>query len=207
MMQARPSPAAASLVGLACLLAIARSEAAPPDGWRIRLEASMPGLTDRGRLTLGASGSADDGYDTFDEPHPPRMPRRYLDVFTSHSDADPGWQGQPRPQLRYRAQYDSALGAANRVIGFVVESDQTGHVTLSWSLATDLELAQHYAVLRDLLTGQTTDLWAHTSYAFDLEPGPRSFQIELTGGRTAPPIAHDQLVTTNEETAVPVTLT
>ena len=36
----------------------------------------MPGLTDRGRLTLGASSAADDGYDPFDEPHPPRMPRR-----------------------------------------------------------------------------------------------------------------------------------
>ena len=135
------------------------------------------------------------------------MPRRYLDVFTSHTNGDPGWEGQPRPLLRYRAQYDSPLGTANRLIGFVVESDQAGPVTLTWSLATDLELAQHFAVLRDLETGQTRDLWAHTSYAFDQQPGPRAFQIELTGGRTAPPIAHDQHVTTNEETAVPVTLT
>jgi PKD repeat protein len=179
----------------------------PPDGWRIRLEAQMSGVTDRGRLTVGVSTTASDGYDDYDEPHPPVLPSRYLDLVTRHQTTQPGWEAQPQPSLRYQAQYDAPLGAGDRLIEFLLENDQAGPVTLTWAMATDLELAQHTAVLHDLATGAAVDMWEQATYAFAAEAGTRRFQIELRGGRTAPPIANDQAVVTDEDTPLPVTLT
>src|SRR5438552_4142817 len=111
---------------LACCALLDRriSAAPPPDGWRIRLEASLPGLVDKARLTLGASSSTTDGYDDFDEPHPPALPHHYLDLVTRHESDQPGWGTQPEPSLRYQAQYDSPLGAGGRVLEFVLETNQ-----------------------------------------------------------------------------------
>ena len=115
----------------------------------------MPGLADRGCSARAAAG---DGYDAFDEPHPPRMPRRYLDVFrATPTGTRARWSASAAAPVSGAVRLSARR--QDRVIGFVVESDQAGPVTLSWSLATDLELAQHFVVLRDLETGQTRDLW------------------------------------------------
>ena len=166
-------------------LSVPSHGAAPPDGWRIRLEASLPGLVDKGRLTLGASPSARNGYDDYDDPHPPELPSGYLDLVTRHDTAQPGWETQPQPTLRYRAQYDAALGTADRVMPFLVETDQTGVVTLTWSLASDLELGQHFIALQDGETGEplVADMRAQTSYQFTAAPGSHRLQVALTGGR------------------------
>ena len=50
-------------------------------------------------------------------------------------------------------------------------------------------------------------MWAESAYVFAAEAGPRHFQVIMTGGRSAPPIAHDQSVATDEDTSLPVTLT
>jgi len=91
------SKSASVLAFLAAFIAImdvpqARA-ATPPDGWRIRLDARIGGLTDKGGLTLGASSAASDGLDAFDDPHPPALPSRFLDLYTQHNQGDPGWQG------------------------------------------------------------------------------------------------------------------
>jgi PKD repeat protein len=160
--------------------------AAPPDdGWRIRLEAQRPGLVDKGRLTLGASALASDGYDDYDEPHPPVLPSRNLDLVTRHQNDQPGWEDQPQPTLSYQAQYDTPMGTADRTLPFVVVTDQAGPVTLTWSLVSDLELGQHFVSLRDVESGITVvaDMRAQTSYPFTAAPGSHRFQVELTGGR------------------------
>jgi PKD repeat protein len=180
-------------LGLLAGLSVRSQAATPPDGWRIRLDASLPGLVDKGRLTLGASPSASNGYDDYDDPHPPALPSGYLDLVTRHDDTPgSGWETQPQPTMRYRAQYDAALGTADRVMPFLVETDRSGLVTLTWSLAADLELGQHFIALQDGDTGQplVADMRLETSYQFTAAPGSHRFQVALTGGRAVfPPVA------------------
>jgi PKD repeat protein len=164
----------------------AAAPSAPPDGWRIRLEASAPGLIDKARLTLGAGTGATDGFDHFDDPHPPAFSRRFLDLVAVHTQDEAGWETQPQPTLRYRAQFDTPLGSADRVIPFLLETDQAGAVTLTWALLTDLDLARHFAVLRDVESGTTVNMWEEFSYTLTAAPGVHRFEVELTNGRSAP---------------------
>ena len=70
------------------------------------------------------------------------------------------------------------LGPRSRSLVFVLESDQAGPVTLSWAIATDLDLAQHFATLRDPSTGAPlADLWAQSSLVLNVTPGRRLLQI------------------------------
>ncbi len=50
-------------------------------------------------------------------------------------------------------------------------------------------------------------MWQRTSYAVTVSPSSRHFQVELVGGRTAPPLAFDQSITTAEDHGVWITLT
>src|SRR6187402_2781183 len=108
----RPSPSslrARLSVCAAVLLAAAvpAGAAAPTDGWQVRFDAQQAGLANRGRLILGASTQTVDGADAFDDPHPPALPSRALDLFTEHHSQDSGWEGQAVEVERYRAQYDA----------------------------------------------------------------------------------------------------
>ncbi|HEY7510113.1 MAG TPA: Ig-like domain-containing protein, partial [Vicinamibacteria bacterium] len=179
----------------------------PPDGWRIRFDARMDGLVDQGRVVIGAGSGASDGRDAFDDPHPPALPHHVLDLVSEHRQDEAGWEAQEHAALRYRAQYDTPLGPRARTVPFVLETDQAGTVTLSWSLAPDLDLAQHFAALRDGSTTLVADLWAQPSVTLAVTPGRRVLHLDLAPGRPAPPIAHDQDVVTSEDAAVPVTLT
>jgi PKD repeat protein len=164
----------------------AAAPSTPPDGWRIRLEASLPGLVDKARLTFGAGTGAIDGLDDFDDPHPPAFPSRFLDLVALHTQDEPGWEAQPLPTVRYRAQFGAPLGSADRVIPFVLQTDQAGPLTLTWALLTDVDLARHFAVLRDLESGTTVDMWEQFSYTFTPVTPSHRFQLELTNGRSAP---------------------
>jgi hypothetical protein len=197
------------VLGLGVLLALSASVGATPpdDGWRIRFEASRPSLVDKGRLTLGASVAASNGFDAFEDPHPPSLPSRFLDVFTRHEQTDAGWDTQPRPLMRYRGEYIAPLAGGDRVLDFYLDADQPGSVTLNWTIGVDLDLAQHFLTLRDVDGNVDVDMWVESAYVFAAEAGPRHFQVVMTGGRSAPPIAHDQSVATDEDTALPVTLT
>src|SRR5262249_4867390 len=160
--------------------------------------ARISGLTDKGGLTLGASSAASDGLDAFDDPHPPALPSRFLDLYTQHSQSDPGWQAQALATLRYRADYATPLNGAARSLPFLLETDQSGSATLSWSISPDLDLAQHQLTLKDLDAGASVDMWLSSSYAVPAAPGVHHLRIEMTPGRQAPPLAYDQSLTTDE---------
>ncbi len=204
-----PASACVAILGFAALglFAVPSAAAPPSDGWRIRIEATRPGLVDKGRVILGASATAADGFDTFDDPHPPVFASRFLDAFTQHAQNDPGWENQPRPAMRYRADYGSPLGAGDRTLDFFVDTDQAASVTLTWALAPDVDLSQHFITLKDVGANVTVDMWALPSYVYAAAAGPRHFQVILVGGFTAPPIAHDQSLTVDEDTSLPITLT
>ena len=194
-------------LGLLAMAVAAHAGTPPTDGWQVRFDARRTGLVDQGRLVLGASSQSQEGADDFDDPHPPALPSRFLDLFTEHHQNDPGWATQATDPQRYRAQYGAVVGAQNRTYTFLFEADQAGPVTLTWALFPDVDLAQHFLLLRDVATGATVDMWAASSYAFTASAGRREFQMELTTGRSAPPIAQSQTLNTNEDTALPVTLT
>lgn len=179
----------------------------PPDGWRVVFEATRGGLVDRARLTLGASSAASDGLDVFDEPHPPAFPRRFVDLFTRHSQSDPGWSAQARALLRYRSEYGSPVGPESRAVDFFLETDAPGTFTLTWRITPDSDLAQHFATLRDVDGGTAVDLWTTPSYTLVAAPGIRHLRLELAPGRSAPPIAHDQTLALDEDTSLPIVLT
>jgi PKD repeat protein len=182
--------------------------ATPPDGWRIRLEAALPGVLDKGRVTLGSSAGAATGLDAYDEPHPAAWSRHHADLYTEHQRTQPGWETQALPVLRYRAEYQPALdGVSARAMEIVLESGQPGGATLTWSTAPTLELARYYLVLRDAATGATADMWAQSSLTVGVAAGRRVLRVELTPGREAPPVAHDQSVTTPEDTSLAIVLT
>ena len=196
-----------SLAAIGLLAMAAATHAAPPtDGWQVRFDARRTGLVDQGRVVLGASSQSQDGADAFDDPHPPALPRHFLDLFTEHHKTDPGWATQATDLQRYRAQYDAVVGPRSRAFTFWFETDEAGPVTLTWALSPDVDLAQHFLALRDMATGATVDMWAESSYHFDAAAGRREFQMELTTGRSAPPIAHSQTLSTNEDVALVVTL-
>ena len=76
-----------------------------------------------------------------------------------------------------------------------METDQTGAVTLTWSLASDLELGQHFIALwvvdeNGIRTRIVDDMREQTSYTFTAAPGSHRFEVELLGGRAVfPPAA------------------
>ena len=196
-----------ALFSLLTLFSTGATADPPPDGWRIRLDGSSQGLVDKARLTLGASSVTITGFDAYDDPHPPAFPAHSLDLYTEHQQTDSGWADQPALVLRYRADYGSVLGGTDRRLSFVLETDADRPVTLNWAIATDTDLAQHFLTLRDVATGATMDMWAVWSYSFQTTTGVRVFEIDIVGGRSAPPIAYDQTVLTDEDIAVPITLT
>ncbi len=177
-----------------------------PDGWRIRLDASRAGLVDKARLTLGASTAASNGADDLDQPHPPALPSRYLDLTTRHTQTEPGWSGQALPTVRYRAEYLAPLGSTSAVMVLVLETDSSGPITLSWTMTPDLELASHFATLHDPSTGAAVDMWAQSSHLLTAAPGSRTLRVELAPGRVAPPVAYDQTAATDEDMQAPILL-
>lgn len=178
----------------------------PADGWRIRLDASSAGLVDKGRLTLGSGSGAASGLDAFDTPHPPALPSRRLDVYTEHQQVEPGWAGQLRPLTRYQREYVPALGAADWAIEFTVATDQANDVTLTWTLTEDLDLAGHFLALRDLESGSVVDPRSLGTYIFSPTSANRRFRLEMTAGRSAPPIAFGQAVSLPEDASAALLL-
>jgi PKD repeat protein len=175
-----------ALFSLLTLFSPEATAAPPPDGWRIHLSAATSGLVDKARLTLGASTTSSEGFDAFDDPHPPALPGAFLDLVTVHEQAQPGWETQPLPTARYRAQFGAPLGGASRTIPFVAETDQAGPVTIQWSLVPDLELSQHFAELHDVEDGTSVDMWAEAAYSFAPVGATHRFEIRLTPGRSEP---------------------
>jgi len=157
--------------------------AAPTEGWSIHFEAGMPDLLDKGRLTLGASSEAADGYDLYDDPHPPALPENYLDLYTKHDQNEVGWQGQPLPTLRYRAEYSSPLDSTDRTIDLYLETDQTGFVILSWSAISDPLLEAFQLTLLDVASDVRIDLRTQRSYRVEVHSGSNAFQLLITYGR------------------------
>ena len=174
-----------ALVGVALLARPAVAGAAPPsDGWRLRIEAAaQSGLVDKGRLRLGASASAADGFDAFDDPHPPALPSRFVDLVTRHAQTDSGWQGQPRAAMAYRGEYIAPVGAGNRTLDFFFETDQTGNMTIAWLIElSNTELAQHSLTLKDVDANEARDMRAQAAYVFSMSaPGTRHFQDGCAG--------------------------
>lgn len=198
---------------LRCVLAAAllggaleASSQTQPEGWRIRFDASRAGLVDKARLTVGASTAASNGADDLDQPHPPALPSRYLDLTTRHTQTEPGWAGQALPTVRYRAEYLAPLGSTSATIVLFLETDSSGPITLSWTMTPDLDLASHFATLRDPATGAAVDMWAQASYPLTVAPGSRTLRVELVPGRIAPPVAYDQAAATDEDTQAPIVL-
>ncbi len=209
-MESNSSPTRARwlAVALTALFLAPTSQAAnPPDGWRITLTASQPGQIDRGRLVIGASSVSASGYDAYDEPEPPAWPHHGLDVVTEHDRSQPGWETQPLPALRYRREFGVPLGAGDSAREVVVATTQAGNVTLSWQLSVDLDLAGHFLELVDLQDGARLDMWAVSQHVFTPASSRHRFRIEMRAGRSAPPIAHDQELSTAEDTPLAVTLT
>ncbi len=178
--------ALAAFFSLLTLFSQGANAAPPPDGWRIHLDATAPGLVDKARLTLGASAASSQGFDRFDDPHPPALPGAFVDLVTTHEQSEPGWADQPLPTVRYRAEFGAPLGSASRTIPFVAETDQAGPVTIRWSLLPDLELSKHFAELRDVESGTSVDMWQAASYSFTPVGTTHRFEIRITAGRSEP---------------------
>jgi PKD repeat protein len=198
-----------SVVALTCLCVVSQAtptSAQPADGWRISLQATKPSLTDKASLTVGATSTAALGVDPLDDPHPPTLPSRSLDLVTRHSQAELGWAAQSLPVMRYRAEYGPSLGSSARTLDFSLETDQMGPVTVTWTITSDLDLAAHFLTLRDVTTGASVDMWAASSYSLTATPGSRALSIEVSPGRVPPPVAFDQAVTLAEDTSLPITL-
>ena len=100
-------------VGLVLVLHATPSTRAvqPAEGWRLTLGANISGVTDQGRLTLGAVSEAAIELDDRDEPHPPALPSRYVDVYTEHNLGEP-----PEPALSSGARPPSARLRATRSV-------------------------------------------------------------------------------------------
>lgn len=190
-----------SVVGTPLVLA-----QAPADAWRIQLDASRIGFLDKARLTLGGSALADTGYDDYDDPHPPTLPGRYVDLVTRHAQTDPGWEAQPLSQQAYRAEHIATLGSTGHVFLLHLETDAPGPISLSWRITPNLELARYHVALRDPATGSVVDMWAATSHSLTVAPGSRLLRVELTPGRVAPPVAYDDTVATVEDTTLHLVL-
>jgi len=193
-------------IGLLCHPDVATG-ATPTGGWAIQLEARASGLVDKGRLTFGASAATGDGLDAYDDPQPRALPSRFLDLYTQHQQSEPGWEGQALPTLRYRADFGSRLTGVGRTIPFVLEMDRAAAVTLTWSIASNAELSQYFVTLQDPIASLSIDMRSQSSYVVGAEAGPRSFRVELVPGRSAPPVALDQSLATNESQSLPITLT
>ncbi|XXF78678.1 Ig-like domain-containing protein [Myxococcaceae bacterium GXIMD 01537] len=190
------------------LLGVPRDVLAVPPAdaaWTLRLEVSGD-LVDRGAWTLGATPTSVSGFDAFDEPHPPPLPRHFLDLVTEHQRDEPGWAGQQLPVLRYLAEYVAPLNGTPRVFELFIETDAPRSASVTWTLSPDVDLARHFVALVDPATGARADLWASSPLVLDLAAGRRTLRLELTPGRRAPPIARDQRVTLREDTQAAITL-
>lgn len=177
-----------ALIFVFALLAIP-AFAGGPDGWRITVDASMPNLVDRGRLVLGSGIGALDHLDSYDDPHPPALANRYVDVFAQHMQTESGWEGQELSVLRYRSEYIAPLIQGSRSLNFQLDTDQSGSVTLGWSIADAAELSGYYIVLSDPAAGVQVDMRQQSEYTLNTTGGLRAFSIQFTSGRPSPPVA------------------
>jgi hypothetical protein len=170
---------------LASLVILATSllQASPPDGWRIDITATMADIVDRGRFTIGATTPGLLGLDDHDEPQPPALPSRYIDLVSEHGDTEPGWTNQQLATQRYRAEYGPPLGLGGRTIDLAIDTDRSGTVTLVWPLVVDPLLGEHTVLLRDVDAGTSADMHEETTLAVDVTPGSSPLQIEITYGR------------------------
>ena len=179
----------------------------PSDGWKIEMHATRTDIIDQGRLIIGASSASSNGYDIYDDEHPPILPNRYLDLFTNHNQADAGWENQKLQDMKYRAEFGAPLSHDGRTIDFYSETDQSGQITLSWTITDDIQSPAYYMKLKDVSTGAIVDMRELSSYIANVQAGQHHFQLELTYGRQAAPIAENQAVTTVEDAPVAITLT
>lgn len=148
--------------------------------WEMAIEAAHTTAGHGAELVLGAEPGADIGYDASDLPLPPAPPAGFVDLFTSHSRGDEGWEYQPLPDMRYMREFGDPLGARDRSIDFVAGTDTPGTVSLSWVPMTDPELETYSVILRDVVLGGAIDMKAQSIYnAFFFGPGERRFRVEL----------------------------
>jgi hypothetical protein len=54
------------------------------------MHATRADIIDQGRLIIGASSTSSNGYDIYDDEHPPIFPNRYLDIYTRHIKTEAG---------------------------------------------------------------------------------------------------------------------
>lgn len=169
------------LCGLLSSCPAGRAVAAPPpDGWSITVTASRPGARDEGRMTIGATTAARDGYDAFDRAHPPVFPRGFIDICTRHLQSEEGWESQSLPAVRYLAEYGPQLMGMNREIAFSLQTDEADMASLSWKKVTNPLLQDYNVQIRDVSADMTIDMKRQTFYDLDMEAGVRPFQMLLT---------------------------
>lgn len=158
------------------------------DSWQIKIDATPSNLIDKGRFIIEADPSSIDGYDALDQPHPPALPSRFLDLYSSHSNTESGWELQPLPNLHYRLESLRSLNGTDRNLIFLLDSDQSTSATLTWSIKDDSTLARYSVILKEIQTGTEVDMRQQSSQVVNVTPGPHSYLIKLTGGRKAPPL-------------------
>lgn len=158
----------------------------PPLPLTIDIAASAGGLADAA-IVAGTNSQATDAYDGgTDTPKPAPPPGDYVCASFEHVD----WPMGPRFSRDIRATFDTIY--QNRTWPLLVETDQTGDVTLtftpSFTAASGIKLH-----LKDLQTGQYHDLFPDLTYVFSNDGLPNTYRFEiLLGAAPTPPPLNPQ---------------
>jgi thermitase len=151
--------------------AAATRVASGQSGWKLRLGASVPGLTDTYNF-LGVANEATDGYDLLDVPKPP-LPSPYVNL---------GIRNDIQGRSVLMAQ-DMRSNGRNQKWTVVVDTDQkNSNVTVHWSTAS---LPKNVRLtIKDDVTGQVIDMRtrATTTFVTGETAAPRTFTVESRPG-------------------------
>ncbi len=142
--------------------------------WTIGISAAANGISDS-KCYLGVASVATDGFDkAYDFPKPPEPPSKYVYSYFPH----PEWNYILGPNFSTDIRHDTSLTNQGKIWNYTVATDQSNQ-TMILQFSLSFAIPSGYPVtLLDMKTGNSQDLRANNSYAYNTgTDADRSFQI------------------------------